>query len=404
MKILIVLLSPIFLFCKTTLGIDRFFQEGYAEKYKNKRIGLVVNQASTNGKGISSLQCFMQNVKEFPLAVIFAPEHGIKASAYAAETIAHSQHAEGIKIFSLHGATRRPTKEILQELDVIIYDIQSIGTRSYTYETTLFYIMEEAAKYNVEVVLLDRPNPMGGKVVDGPLLDEENRSFIGYINIPYCHGMTIGELANFFNQEYHIGCLLTVIPMLGWKRGMIFKETGLVWIPPSPNIPESDTPFFYASTGILGELRALNIGIGYTLPFKIAGAPWIEADRFASHLNEQKIPGIIFYPFYFKPFFGAYKGEECEGVYIHITDPNQYRPLLVQYLILGMLKSLYPKEFHTYLHGSGRELFTKANGSKKILQILEKEAFPFWKLKQAVEEDIAKFLPIRKKYLLYESF
>src|SRR5262249_42005534 len=194
--------------------------------------------------------------------------------------------------------------------------------------------------------------PMHGLTVDGPLLEEKWRSFIGYVNVPYCHGMTIGELARFFNEEYQVNCKLTVIPMRGWERSMSFSDTGLTWVPPSPNVPEPDTPLYCPSTGLLGELSISNIGIGFSLPFKVVGAPWIKAEEFAEKLNGQKLPGIHFQPFYYKPFWGLYKGIHCQGVLLRITDAKTYRPLAVQYLILGLLKSLYPKEFMQRLESS----------------------------------------------------
>jgi len=172
---------------------------------------------------------------------------------------------------------------------------------------------------------------------------------LGYINVPYCHGMTVGELARFFNEEYKIRCNLHVIPMKGWKRHMTYQNTGLAWIPTSPYIPEPDTPFFYASTGILGSLGIVNIGIGYTLPFKVVGAPWIDADDFAAKLNAQKLPGVKFLPFHYQPYYGKFKGKHCEGVQIIITDPHRYRPLAVQYMLIGLLKSLYPSIFRESL-------------------------------------------------------
>jgi len=184
----------------------------------------------------------------------------------------------------------------------LLFDVQDIGTRSYTFISTLFYCMEEAAKASIPFIVLDRPNPMGGIVVDGPLLDEEWRSFLGYIKVPYCHGMTIAELALFFNEEYKVGCKLTVIPMRGWKRTMVFTQTGLPWMPTSPQIPEADTPFFYPATGLIGHCSIVNIGIGYTLPFKLVGAPWVEAEKFADALNQQKLPGVYFSLFITVPF------------------------------------------------------------------------------------------------------
>jgi uncharacterized protein YbbC (DUF1343 family) len=291
---------------------------------------------------------------------------------------------------------------MLQGLDAIIYDIQCTGVRAYTYPTTLFYMMEEAVKLGIEVIVLDRPNPINGLTVDGPMLEEKWRSFIGYINVPYCHGMTIGELARFFNGEYKIGCKLQVIPMKGWKRQMSYRDTGLPWIPPSPNVPEPDTPLFCPITGILGEISLVNIGIGYTLPFKIVGAPWIKGSEFAEKLNSQKLPGVHFQPHCFRPFWGLYKGLDCEGILIHIADPKTFRPVATQYLILGMLKSLYPLEFNKCIGqmGDRKDLFCKANGTEFIYEMLVKEKYPAWKLIEYQHSQREAFLEKRKAYLL----
>ena len=214
---------------------------------------------------------------------------------------------------------------MLKDVDILIYDIQDIGSRSYTYITTLFYVMEEAAKAQIPLIVLDRPNPINGLLVEGPMLNERWRSFIGYVNVPYCHGMTVGELALFFNAEYQIGCKLEVIQMQGWKRWMHFEDTGLAWVPTSPHIPEADTPLFYASTGIIGELGIVSIGIGYSLPFKVVGAPWIRAQEFATAMNAQRLPGVHFMPYHFKPFYGLYKEKQCQGVLIRITDPHVFK-------------------------------------------------------------------------------
>ena len=295
-------------------------------------------------------------------------------------------------------------EEMLKGIDVIIYDIQCTGVRAYTYPTTLFYMMEAAAKEGIEVIVLDRPNPINGITIDGPMLEEQWRSYIGYINVPYCHGMTIGELAQFFNQEYNIGCRLQVIPMKGWKRSMTYRETGLSWIPPSPNIPEPDTPIFASSTGILGELHMMNIGIGFTMPFKIVGAPWVKGKEFADKLNAQKLPGVRFQPFHFRPFWGIYKGLDCQGVLIQMTDPQVYRPLAVQYLLLGLLKSLYPKEFLEHFRDKAcKDLFCKANGTEAVYEILMNEKYPAWKLMELHRKERDAFAEKRKKYLLYHD-
>ncbi|NNM44332.1 MAG: DUF1343 domain-containing protein [Chlamydiae bacterium] len=387
---------------KVELGVDVFFKDGHLSSLKNQNVGLVTNHTGVNANLQPTADLLQQYATDFSFVAIFAPEHGFQGLSYAGEHVEHSKSK--IPIYSLHGKTRRPTDEMLKNIDVLIFDIQDIGSRSYTYISTLFFVMEEAAKRGIRVIVLDRPNPMGGKIVDGPMLQENFRSFIGYINVPYCHGMTIGELAKYFNQEYRIGCRLEVICMRGWKRFMTFKDTGLFWVPTSPNIPESDTPFFYASTGLIGELGLTNIGIGYTLPFKVIGAPWIKAQEFAKQLNSQNIPGVKFLPFAYRPFYGLFKGRDCQGVRIVITDYGQYKPLTVQYLLIGMLKSLYPKEVGKRLaliDSKAKDMFCKANGNEEILSYITKEKYIVWKMISFQENERNAFVEKREKYLLY---
>ena len=386
------------------LGVDVFFQE-HIEMLKGKKVGLITNQTGVNRNLKPTFHLLLENADTYSVVALFSPEHGIHGNAYASERVLDSKTKKGVKIYSLHGRSRRPTKEMLKDPDILIYDIQCIGSRSYTYLTTLFYVMEEAAKRKIPLLIFDRPNPMGGNIVDGPMLDQEKRSFIGYVNVPYCHGMTIGELAKLFNEEYRIGCDLRVIPMKGWTRSMSYQDTGLTWIPPSPHIPEPDTPFFYPSTGILGQLEIVSIGVGYTLPFKVVGAPWIDADEFAEKLNAQNLDGVFFISFHFRPFYGLYKGEDCQGVKIEITDREIYRPLNVQYLILGMLKSLYPEQFYARLEKSfsSANLFSQANGTDEVYRILKQEKYVVWKLLNLGKAEREHFLKRRKQYLIYSD-
>lgn len=385
------------------LGVDVFFQEERYQALQGKKVALLTNHTGVDGQQRPTLELLQQVAKEFKIVALFSPEHGLTGVAYAAENVEHKKEGK-IHCYSLHGIHRRPTPEMLKGIDVIIYDIQEIGCRSYTYATTLYYVMEEAAKKGIEVIVLDRPNPIGGIIVDGPMLQEDSRSFLGYINVPYCHGMTIGELARFFNEEYHVKCRLKVVPLKGWKREMTFQETGLVWIPTSPQIPEADTPFFYPATGLLGELQLVSIGIGYTLPFKVVGAPWIDAKVFVKALNEQKLKGVKFLPFHFKPYFGPYKTEECHGVRILVTDPKLFRPASIAYMMMGVLKSLYPQEVVKRLKAlpeKKRTLFCKANGNNVIWSILLKEKYAGWKMVSVDQEERKAFLDKRQKYLLY---
>jgi uncharacterized protein YbbC (DUF1343 family) len=397
-----------FFYCyaEVQLGIDCLFSKKYESLLRGKKIGLVTNHTAINGERQTSIELFKTNAKKynFTLNVLFAPEHGLNGAQHAEEKVQNGRDRDGLLIYSLHGETRRPTEEMLKGLNLIVYDIQDIGSRSYTYISTLFYVMEEAAKRNIPVIVLDRPNPINGLTVDGPLLEDKWKSFVGYVNVPYCHGMTIGELAKYFNAENKVACNLTVIPMNGWNRSMTFSETGLAWIPTSPNIPEAETVFFYPTTGLLGELQMVNIGVGYTMPFKLVGAPWIDAKQFAKHLNEQKFPGVYFHPFFYRPFFGRFSHEDCEGVLIMVTDHKKYLPVSTQYLILGGLKSLYPVDFQKALLASAKreEMFNKVNGTAEVYRIIKEEKYVTWQLRDLHKKERSAFLQKRKAYLLPE--
>ncbi|HEY2809987.1 MAG TPA: DUF1343 domain-containing protein [Rhabdochlamydiaceae bacterium] len=396
------------LFCaqgsNVLLGVDVFFKENKIAALKGKRVGLITNHTGADGQLRSTVDLFLNNFHGIQIAALFSPEHGFYGQAHAEGAVADQKEYKGIPVYSLFGKLRRPTRQMLKGIDVLIYDIQDIGCRTYTYITTLFYAMEEASKEHIPLIVLDRPNPINGHLVEGPMLKEKWRSFIGYVNVPYCHGMTIGELARFFNEEYHIGCALEVVPMQGWQRWMSYADTHLTWIPTSPNISEADTPLYYASTGIIGELGIVNIGIGYTLPFKILGAPWIKAEEFAEKMNAQHLPGVVFLPFHFRPFYGIYKEKECQGVLIRIIDAHSYKPLAVQYMLLGILNLLYPKHMQTRLaalNPEKRVLFCKANGNDEMLDILCKEKYVAWKLITYQKEERDSFRQARKKYFLY---
>ena len=402
--ILILLIPSLLSSNPIQLGIDQLLQT-YPQLIKNKKVGLITNHTAINSELKHTQNLLLENEQSLnmQLVAIFSPEHGFNGAIPSWEKVKDSKTKQSIPIYSLFGKTRRPTKEMLDGIDILIFDIMDIGSRSYTYITTLFYCMEEAAKYNIPVIVTDRPNPMGGIIVDGPMLEEEWRSFVGYINVPYCHGMTVGELAQYFNKEYKVQCQLYVIKMNGWKRNMLFKDTELPWTPTSPHIPEPDTPLFYPTTGLLGELQILSIGIGYTLPFKIVGAPWLNADLFAKHLNAQRFPGVKFQPFHFRPYYGRFAKKDCHGVLIIIDDPHSYLPVSTQYLIIGILKSLYPLQFSEALEKSSHrlEMFHKVNGTKKIFNIIANDTYIVWKLKQFDEKPRKKWKKKRKPYLLY---
>jgi uncharacterized protein YbbC (DUF1343 family) len=387
------------------LGIDVLFENGLPPSLQGKRVGLVTNQTGIDSAGRTTIDRFKEWPQQLQLVALFGPEHGIRGDVHADYKVEDGRDCDGIPIYSLYGSTRRPTAAMLQNVDLMVFDIQDVGLRCYTFISTLFYVMEEAAKQGIGVMVLDRPNPINGLVVDGPMLEPQWRSFVGYIDVPFCHGMTVGELAQFFNAEYGVGCSLTVVPMKGWKRSMSFHETGLVWMPTSPQIPEADSPLYYATTGVLGEAQtAISIGVGYTLPFKVVGAPWIDAQRFAQALNDQGLPGIRFHPWHFRPFFGRHATKECAGVRLIITDPIAYRPITTQFIILGLLKTLYPDHFlaGVPMKEATDRMLAKIIGTEEIYERLTSAEYIGWALASRDADKRQDFLTRRRLYLLYD--
>lgn len=387
-----------------SLGSDQLFTAQGLCLIQGKRIGLVTNQTGVTSTLRSTVELFeKKHAEKFcTLQAIFTPEHGLYGAEQANEKIGHAVTASGVPIYSLYGQYRRPTKAMLQGIDILVYDIQDIGSRPYTYATTLFYLIEEAAKYNIAVFVLDRPNPLGGLYVEGPMVEDTCRSFLGYVNVPYCHGMTIGELARFFNGEYHIGCKLTVIPMKGWQRWMRYEQTGLQWLPTSPNVPEPTTPAFFPATGMLGELQLVSIGAGCSQPFKVVTAPWIKNKEFAARLNQGGLKGVYFHPIRVKSTSGLYKNGLCEGVLIMITDKTAFNPVHVQFLLLDAIKALYPKKLCDILQNDNTttHLFDIVAGSSEVRAILRRDSAPFAALCRHHAEKRKKFMVTRSKYLI----
>lgn len=383
------------------LGIDRLFTPKYISLIQGKRVAVATNHTGISSSFQKTEMIFIQEHQKrtCQLVCFFCPEHGFRGEGWAEESIEHAKHECGVPIYSLHGKTRRPTSDMLEGIDTIVFDMQDIGCRSYTYVSTLFYLMEEAAKKQIDIVVLDRPNPLGGDYVEGPMMENSLRSFIGYLNIPYCHGMTIGELALFFQKEYQVSCPVHVVPMKGWHRFMRFCDTSLPWIPPSPHIPSDVAAMLYPATGILGTLSFVCMGVGYTLPFQVVAAPWIDAKKFAAHLNKAKLPGIQFSETWIRPFFGFEKGNVCQGVQLFITDPYLFSPIKTFYLLISTLREIYPSKTLAALKKQAAAC-AKVCGSAHIIDIIQKEEHPY---KALVNEDKApneEFLKRRLPYLL----
>lgn|SRR3989338_2386530 len=393
----------VMLHSRVEVGLERIAEKEFCSLFQGKKIGLITNHTAITGRFETIFDVFGSPKLGCQVTAVFAPEHGIDGLFYADHHV-KDEKKQTFQIYSLYGKTRRPTGEMLDSVNLLVFDIQDIGCRSYTYATTLFYCMEAAQERKIPIVVLDRPNPLGGNLVDGFFVEEKLRAFNSYLNVPFCHGMTIGELARYFNAEYKVGAALTVIPMRGWNRSMTFVETGLPWVPTSPNVPERDTPFYYAATAAFGELSFVNIGVGYTLPFKVVGAPWIDSAQYRKVLQEQHLPGVTFAEIHFCPFFGLFKGEKCHGVQIHITDPAVFKPIETQCFLFGILKSLYPDRVLEGLKKAGAQkirLFSQAVGTEHMIELIQTEKHVAWKLCKYQQGEREAFKERRRRYLIY---
>ncbi|MHA2278036.1 MAG: exo-beta-N-acetylmuramidase NamZ family protein [Candidatus Kariarchaeaceae archaeon] len=381
-----------------TLGIDNFI-ENYLDLVQGKSVGLLTNPSGVNGN-LRATSDILHDHHQVNLNALFGPEHGIRGVINAGEKISTSTDQKtGLPVYSLYGKTRKPSAEMLRGIDIILVDIQDIGLRAYTYIYTMAKVMEAAAENAKQVIVLDRPNPLGGERVEGNLVEKDYFSFVGLFPIPYQHGMTIGELALLFNSEYNINCNLVVIPMRGWKREMLWDETGLDWIPTSPHLPHWQSIFYMGATGTFGELGVLSEGVGYTSPFEIVGAPWIDGEEFSSNLNRKKLPGVYFRSLYFKPYYAHYAGQICQGVQLHITDPSIFQPYSTGLHIMQTHMKLYPEK-DLFSKKDRVKMFEKVVGTNKIRKSLI-AGLTINDLKETWLPELEKFSTKRAKYLLY---
>jgi len=384
------------------LGIDVLERDGFAP-LQGRRVGLVTNPTGVTSDLRPTLDV-LYRAPGVQLVAIFGPEHGARGDVPAGDKIADARDAlTGLPVYSLYGQTRKPTPSMLAGLDVLVFDIQDIGARSYTYISTLALVQEAAAEQGLPLIVLDRPNPLGGLRVEGRPLDLKFQSFVGQLPIPYLHGMTVGELAQMANGEGWLKdaarCDLTVVRMDGWRRSMRWEQTGLTWVPTSPHIPRADTPAFYASTGILGELQFLSQGVGYTLPFELIGAPWLDPHKLADELNARRLPGLYFRPLYFQPFYGRFAKETCGGVQIVLTDPDRAELTPIQFHALDAVRKLAPDRKPT--GGKRDSMFDKVCGTDRIRKLIE-AGKPVDEILAAWREGLDEFRTRRAKYLLYE--
>ncbi|MCM1077642.1 MAG: DUF1343 domain-containing protein [Bacteroides sp.] len=368
-------------------GIEVLRNSGF-EALKGKRVGLITNPTGVDNSLKSTID-ILAEAPEVNLTALFAPEHGVRGNYIAGASVANETDPKtGIPVYSLHGKTKKPTPEMFKDIDVLVYDIQDIGTRSYTFISTMGLAMEAAAENGKVFIVLDRPNPLGGNKVEGNIVEKGFTSFVSQYPIPYIYGLTPGELARFLNGEgllkNGVKADLEVIPMEGWERSMTFAATGMPWVLPSPHIPDPSTALLYPATGIMGELDFVSIGVGYTLPFKVAGAPWIDAQALTDSLSSLNIPGIEFRPLYYKPFYAMFKGENLGGVEIYVTDEAKAPLSLIQFYIMQELAEMYPdQKAFSKATPSRLNMFDKVCGSSKVRELFTKnykvsDLAPFW--------------------------
>lgn len=370
---------------------------------EGKRVGLITNPTGFD----NSLKSTIDILYEAPnvnLVALFGPEHGVRGDAHAGDKVQNIIDSKtGIPVLSLYGSTRKATPEMLQGIDVLVYDIQDIGSRSFTYISTMGLAMEAAAEQGIEFVILDRPNPLGGIKVEGNLVEEEFISFVSQFKIPYIYGLTCGELAMLLNQENMLEsrCDLQVVEMEGWSRDMTFEETGLQWVPSSPHIPHPSTSAFYPTSGILGELGYLSIGVGYTIPFQMFAAEWLNAEELAQELNSYSLPGITFRPIHLKPFYSVGAGTDMQGVQLHIMDYSKATLTDVQFYVMEAIANLYPERaVFDNANEKRYRMFDQVCGSDQI-RILFSKRHKFQDIKEYWYKDVEEFKSLSQKYYLY---
>jgi uncharacterized protein YbbC (DUF1343 family)/CubicO group peptidase (beta-lactamase class C family) len=374
---------------RTLSGIDVLRAEGFAP-LRGKRVGLVTNHTGRARDGATTIDLLF-GARDVKLVALFSPEHGIRG-VLDAKVPSETDEKTGLPIHSLYGETRRPDEAMLKGLDTIVIDLQDIGARFYTYMTTAAYVMEESAKHGISVMVLDRPNPITGFQIEGPILDKAQLGFTGYFPMPIRHGLTLGELARLFNAENKIGADLTVIAAKNWRRDEWFDETGLPWINPSPNMRNLIQATLYPGIGAV-EGTNLSVGRGTDTPFEQIGAPWIDGTALADALNERRLPGIRFYPVRFTPTSSKYAGEECQGVFMIVTDRAALRPVRVGLEIAAMLHKLYGSRFELE---AAERLFGSKEGLARVRSGDDPTA-----ISASWSAGEAQWRLLRSKYLLY---
>lgn len=387
---------------KIKTGIEVLKETGF-KVLQGKRVGLITNPTGVDNRLKSTID-ILHEAQDVHLVALYGPEHGVRGDVYAGDKVdTFTDPNTGVPVYSLYGSTRKPTPEMLEGVDALVYDIQDIGCRSYTYISTMYLAMQAAAGNDIEFIVLDRPNPLGGLKVEGCLVEEGFFSFVSQLKVPYVYGLTCGELAMLINSEF-MGdrpCKLTVVKMKKWQRKMTFDDTGLPWVPASPHIPFAHSAYFYPVSGILGELGYMSIGVGYTLPFEIFAAEWIDAEQFAKALNVKQLPGIVFRPIHLKPYYSVGQGKNLHGVQVYLRDFDKARLSDVQFHVMEVAAQLYPdKKVFDHADENRFGMFDKVCGTDFIRKEFSKN-HRFADIQSYWTKDEESFGKLAKKYYLY---
>jgi len=376
------------------LGIEVFLEKAAAD-YSHQRIGLVTNLTGVNRQLVPTID-LLYNHEHIHLTALYGPEHGLRGDAKEGEHVGFATDSiTGLPVYSLYGETRKPTPDMLSAIDVMVFDLQDIGSRYYTYIYTMSHVMEACGEQGIPFIVLDRPNPINGVTLEGNLVDEDCRSFVGLYPIPVRHRMTIGELAQLFRAEFGISCELRVIPMEGWSREMHYDETGLLWVPPSPNASGIDMCLLYPGTCLV-EGTNLSEGRGTIKPFEMIGAPYVNGYQLAKELNTRGLQGVIARPVSFVPTYQKHQGVRCEGVQLHVTDRNALHSYQVGLQLLETVADLYPDQFEF----SQNSFWDHLAGTKQLKSYIEQGTTKDYLA--ACDEVLMEFRNRSTAYLLYK--
>lgn len=388
-------------------GVEVLRDSGF-KGLQGKRVGLITNPTGVDNN-LKSTVDILNEAPGVKLVGLYAPEHGVRGDVHAGDKVDNFvDPATGVTVYSIYGKNRKPTPEMLKDVDVLIYDIQDNGCRSFTFISTMGLAMEACAELGKEFMVLDRPNPVGGNKVEGNLAEKDCISFVSQFPIPYLYGLTPGELATYLNEEGLIGdgkkVNLTVVPMDGYKRDMDFRDTEMPWVLPSPHIPNPEAAVYYPISGILGELGYMSIGVGYTEPFKLFCAEWINAEDLAKRMNALNLPGMMFRPIHIKPFYSVGQGKNLQGVEVFVTDKEKAPLSLTQFYVMQELADMYPEKA-VFKEGNADpkrfSMFDKVSGSKQIRERFSKnhkvaDIIDYW------NKDSEAFKASSAKYHIYK--